>query len=192
MIALYLGVGITIFLLVVGVAVECLRKRYYEEQDESVTSFDSNDDMQSSSMKDKSAKKQQRSKQGSDANRSGQQDRREQPPSRSGQGSGSRNVRKEGGTRDDYEYEEDIDEGKKGRDYCPCYDQIARSTETCCTFCLGGEDNDLEELEYQAYKRQKERKTRAGTGDDSGAMFDFDYFGDRGTTHYLQEQDYFM
>ena len=46
MIALYLGVGITIFLIVIGVVVECLRKRYYEEQDESVTSLDSNDDIQ--------------------------------------------------------------------------------------------------------------------------------------------------
>jgi heme/copper-type cytochrome/quinol oxidase subunit 2 len=46
MIALYLGVGITIFLIVIGVVVECLRKRYYEEQDESVTSIDSNDDIQ--------------------------------------------------------------------------------------------------------------------------------------------------
>jgi len=57
MIALYLGVGITIFLIVVGVVVECLRKRYYDEQDDSLTSLDSNDDIQSSSLKEQSSKK---------------------------------------------------------------------------------------------------------------------------------------
>ena len=63
-----------------------------------------------------------------------------------------------------------------------------------CTFCLSREDNDLEELEYKAYKRQRERKTRAGTkdGDDSGDMFDFNYFGDRGTTQYNAEQEYYQ
>jgi len=57
MIALYLGVGITIFLIVVGVVVECLRKRYYDEQDDSLTSLDSNDDIQSTSLKEQSSKK---------------------------------------------------------------------------------------------------------------------------------------
>lgn len=46
MIALYLGTGITVFLILIGIVVECMRKRYYEEQDESVTSVDSNDDVQ--------------------------------------------------------------------------------------------------------------------------------------------------
>ena len=161
MIALYLGVGITIFLIVVGVVVECLRKRYYDEQDDSLTSLDSNDDIQSSSLKEQSSKKQQ-SKYGSEFNRSGGTSKdRKDGLSRGGGaagGSGSQNIRKEGGTRDHYEYDQDEDlDTKKGRDYCPCYDQIARSTETCATFCLGGEDNDLEELEYQAHKRQKER-----------------------------------
>lgn len=52
MIALYLGVGITVFLILVGIIVECLRKRYYEEQDDSASSLQSNDDNQSTSTKD--------------------------------------------------------------------------------------------------------------------------------------------
>lgn len=106
--------------------------------------------------------------------------------SKKSQGLGSRNIRKEGGTRDHIEYEESADHDKK-RD---CYEHITRNTANCCTYCLSREDNDLEELEYKAYKRQRERKTRAGTGDDSGGMFDFEYFGDRGsTTQYIQEQE---
>ena len=44
MIALYLGVGITIFLILVGVCVECIRKRYYGE-DDADTSLDSYDEL---------------------------------------------------------------------------------------------------------------------------------------------------
>lgn len=49
-------------------------------------------------------------------------------------------------------------EGRKStkqRDYCLCYEQLTRSTASCCTFCLNGEEegNDLEELEYMAYMK---------------------------------------
>lgn len=50
MIALYLGVGITIFLILVGVCVECIRKRYYDEQD-AETSLDSYDEVTNESHK---------------------------------------------------------------------------------------------------------------------------------------------
>ena len=47
MIALYLGIAITVLLIIVGIAVECLRKRYYSDNDNLLSSSESYDDSES-------------------------------------------------------------------------------------------------------------------------------------------------
>jgi hypothetical protein len=41
MIALYLGIGITVFLIIVGICVECMKKRYYEDKADLDSSLES-------------------------------------------------------------------------------------------------------------------------------------------------------
>ena len=124
----------------------------------------------------------------------GQDDSGSQDPmdkrEKNGRSKGSRNFRKEGGARDQNDYD-GVDPRK--RDYCFCYEHITRNTADClCNSCLGRSDNDLEEMEKQVYKRQQERKTRAGTKDENEDIFDFDYFGDKGTTDYNYEKEYYL
>lgn len=159
MIAMYLGIGITVFLIVVGICVECMKKRYYEDKADLDSSIDSGSIEQTmeSNLKQSGARpKNQRQGKKYGGGRDRQDDSSGIDPMDKRERGGGRSygsVKKEGGSRD---YDDDPlgDDQVKAREGCFCYEHITRNTADClCNYCLSRPDNDLEELEKQVYKR---------------------------------------